>query len=81
MSRCLEADTGGTVKLRNNHALRAIDNKSATASHHWHFAHVNTLFFGATFILKLESYIETSAESFASLEGLEGSRFRLLDIV
>ena len=69
------------MKLRNNDTLRAVDNESATAGHHWHFAHVNTLFFGATFILKLESYIETSAESFASLEGLEGSRFRLLDIV
>ena len=59
------------MQLRYDYPLSTVDDESATASHHWEFAHVDTLFFAAGFIFQAEGHVKCRAKSFAVTQRIE----------
>ena len=76
-----ETNTRGTVKLRNNNTLSAVDHERSAKRHQWKFTHVDALFLGAGLVLQREGHVERSGESFSVLKCLERGQFRLANFV
>ena len=81
MDARFERDTRGTMQLADNHALRAVDDKSSLRRHERDFAHVNFFFFDALFFAQLKSHVERRAIGLPFALRFKRSQFWLADFV
>ena len=69
------------MKLGDDDALSAIDDKRALWGHEREFAHVNFLFFGRALVFITERYVERSAEGLTLPLSFESGKFWLSEFV
>jgi hypothetical protein len=81
MDARFERDTGRTVELRHDHALRPIDYERPLRGHERDLAHVNFLFLGPLLLSELESDVERRAVGLALPLRFERGQLRLADLV
>ena len=76
-----EGQARGTVQLADDHALGAIDDKSALRGHQRQFAHEHLFLFGALLFLEQEGHVERRAVGQAFAQALQPVHLGLADFV
>ena len=81
MDARFEGDSGRTMQLADDHALRAVDHERSLRRHERDFAHVNFFFLRPLFLAELESDMQRRAVGLAFALRLERAQFRFADFV
>jgi len=76
-----KADARRTVQLANDHALGAVDHKTAALSHERNFAHEKRVFTQILALAQLERHIERRRKGFAFANRFQMLQFWFLDFV
>src|SRR5205807_1752254 len=81
MDARFERDTRRAMQLRDNHALRAVNDERSLRRHERDLAHVNFLFLRAFLLAELERHVEWRAIGLSLALRFERGQLRLADLV
>ena len=77
----LKADTGGAMKLGDDHALGSIDDESAADGHERDFAHIHTFLLGSGLVFEFVGDVKRCGIGLGLADGFERVELRLADFI